>query len=413
MTFNKTRLANGLTVLTYHMPGLESVAINLVAGVGSRYETTEEAGISHFLEHMAFKGTKTRSAQVIAEEFDSIGGYFNAYTGREHTVYCAKLLHNNLLKALEILADIIQNSIFAREDIEKEYRVILQEIAATYDNPDDIAYEVLYDTAYSNQPFGRSILGTQDTIAGFNTKSFHDYLHKHYNADNLYLSIAGKVDHEEAVKFADRLFVDLNNNKKRQFAPAKYIGGYKNIVKDLEQTTVLLGFESTSYLNIDQFYHAQLLGMILGGGISSRLFQQIRENLGLAYTVGSYNSSYYDSGLFNIFAATGHENVNKLLDNINIEIKKIVEKVNEAELDRAKEQAKAGIYMSQEKSGYKSEEIGKNFAIFGKYFPVEEIITRITATTSQDIRNTAENIFAKTSTLSIVGAEIEKPGFWK
>lgn len=403
MTFNSSKLANGLTILTYNMPNVNSVAINLIVNVGSRYEEADEIGISHFLEHMAFKGTKTRSAKQIAEEFDAIGGNFNAYTGYEQTIYYAKILYENCYKALEILADIIQNSVFSSSEIAKEYQVILQEIAHTQDNPDELIYEKFYESAYSNQALGRPILGNAESLAKFNSDSFNNYIDKYYHAENIYLSIAGNISHEQAVQYAENLFSSLKNKPRKTFDKAFYTGGHSFITKELEQTTLLLGFESVPYLNIEQLYHAQLLSLILGCGMSSRLFQQIRENQGLAYSIGSYNSSYYDSGIFNIYASTNHDNLTLLTAELVKQIKKISIDLKESEIVRAKIQLKTSIYMAQEKSSYKSEEIGKNFAIFGKYLPIEQIITHIMNITGQDIINIALKIFATKPTLSIIG----------
>lgn len=403
MTFNSSKLNNGLTVVTYHMPNVNSVAINVIVNVGSRYEQSSEIGISHFLEHMAFKGTTTRSAKQIAEEFDSIGGHFNAYTSHEQTVYYSKILNENCYKALEILADIIQNSVFSKEEIAKEYQVILQEIAHVQDNPDELIHEKFYSSAYENQALGRSILGTHDSLAKFDREHFSNYVDKHYNAENIYLSVAGNISHEQVVEFAKKLFCSLKNKQNSHFEKVRYTGGHSFITKDLEQTTLVLGFESVPYFNIQQLYHTQVLSLILGNGMSSRLFQQIREKLGLVYSIGSYNSSYCDSGIFGIYASTNHDKLPFLAEQLVNEIKKISTDIKDSEIDRAKIQLKTSIYMAQEKSSYKSEEIGKNFAVFGKYIPTEQIIEHIMNITKQDIINIANKIFVTKPTLSIIG----------
>jgi predicted Zn-dependent peptidase len=405
MAFLASKLQNGLTILTYRMPNVNSIAMNLIAKVGSRCEDSAEVGMSHFLEHMAFKGTKTRSARKIAEEFDSIGGQFNAYTGYEQTIYYAKVLNDNFEKGLEILADIIQNSVFSAVDIEKEYKVILQEIAQVQDNPDDLVYEEFTKLAYKDQPLGRSILGDQNTLSKFNSDSFAKYLNKYYNAENIYLSIAGNVDHDHVVATASNLFTSLQNKDNEIFVPAEYVGGYNFITKDLEQTTLALGFESIPYTKVEQFYHAQILSLIFGGGVSSRLFQHIREDLGLAYSVGSYNSAYYDSGLFSIHASTSHNNVDLLMKGLLNEIKKVTDHISDSELDRAKAQIKASIYMAEERSSYKSEIVGRNFTNFSKYISVEEVIEYIMNTNKSDILNVGHKIFSAKPTLSIVGVD--------
>ncbi|MDR0296889.1 MAG: insulinase family protein [Rickettsia sp.] len=403
MTFNSSKLNNGLTVVTYHMPNINFVAINLIVNVDSRYEQPSEIGISHFLEHMAFKGTTTRTAKQIAEEFDSIGGQFNAYTGHEQTVYYSKILSEECYTALEILADIIQNSVFSEEEIAKEYQVILQEIACVQDNPDELIHEKFYSSAYENQALGRSILGTYDSLAKFAQEHFSNYIDKHYNAGNIYLSVAGNIEHQKVVEFAEKLFCSLKDKPNNHFEKARYMGGHSFITKALEQTTLVLGFESVPYFNIQQLYHTQALSLILGNGMSSRLFQQIRENLGLAYSIGSYNSSHYDSGIFGIYVSTSHDKLPFLAEQLVSEINKISIDIKDSEIDRAKIQLKTSIYIAQEDSSYKSEEIGKNFAVFGKYLPIEETIEYIMNITSRDIINIANKIFISKPTLSIIG----------
>jgi predicted Zn-dependent peptidase len=407
MSFQNSKLSNGINVVTFNMPNINSVSINVIVKVGSRYETLEESGISHFLEHMAFKGTASRSAENIAEEFDIMGGHFNAYTSREQTVYYTKVLRENFEKALHILADILQNSLFTEKDIKKELSVIMQEIAGVNDNPDDLVYEKFYSLAFSNQPIGRSILGKASNLKKFNKESFTNFMAKHYTTDNIYIAVAGNASHHDVLKLAEKHFIQFPKPATQTFISSEYIGGFEHTPKTLEQTSVALGFKSVSYANILEFYSAQILSVILGGGLSSRLFQQIREKLGLAYSVGSFNSSYYDNGIFSIYAATDHKNVKKLLDNLGVEIKKIQEYISEEELQRAKSQIKTNILMAEERSEYKSEEIGKNFALFGKYFPTEEVLDLIAKTTTAHLTTSAQKIFASNPTLSIVG-EIPK-----
>ncbi|GAB4165211.1 MAG: pitrilysin family protein [Rickettsiaceae bacterium] len=404
MSFQQSKTSNGLNVVTYEMPHVNSVAINIIVKVGSRYEAPEEAGISHFLEHMAFKGTSNRTALQIAQEFDSIGGHFNAYTSRENTVYYAKVLSQHSRQALEILADILQNSLFSADEITREFGVISQEIAEVSDNPDDLVYEKFYSLAYAGHPLGRSILGTVDSISKFGTASFQNYIHKHYTTDNIVVSVAGKINHNQAVKMVEELFSLLPANGRRsEYLKAEYVGGYQLVEKELEQTTIALGFEGVSYSNIELFYHAQILSIIFGGGLSSRLFQRIREELGLAYSVGSFLNSYSDSGVFSIYAATEHSKVDSLLRNINAEINKICENISESELIRAKSQVESNIYMAEEKPEYKSEEVGKNFSLFGQYFAAEEVMSIVSSTTVLDLLRTTEGLFASKPTLAIVG----------
>ncbi|MEA0970081.1 M16 family peptidase [Candidatus Megaera venefica] len=404
MSFLQSKTSNGINVVTYSMEHVNSVTINVLVKVGSRYESEQESGISHFLEHMAFKGTSNRTATEIAIEFDTIGGHFNAYTSRENTVYYTKVLSQHTKQAMTILADILQNSVFSSDEITKEFNVISQEIAEVKDNPDDLVYEKFYKLAYPNQPLGRSILGTVENIAKFDKPAFTSYMSKHYTANNIVISIAGKINHDAAVHLVEQLFSSFSESEKRSCMTAQYKGGIEIIEKDLEQTTIALGFEGVSYSNIETFYHAQILSIIFGGGLSSRLFQKIREELGLAYSIGSWLNSYSDSGIFSIHAATDHSNVESVLDNINNEIDKIRISISEEELIRAKSQIESNIYMAEERPEYKSEEIGKNFSIFGKYFTVKEVMKIINSTQNNDLVKSAEKIFSSQPTLSIIGS---------
>ncbi len=411
MTFNSNKLSNGLNIVTYSMPHVNSVSINIIVKVGSRYESLEESGISHFLEHMAFKGTKTKSAVEIAKEFDNIGGYFNAYISKENTVYYTKILSKHTRQALGILADILQNSVFSEKDIKKELSVISQEIAGVKDCPDDLVFENFYELAYQNHPLGRSILGTYDNIAKFDKSAFQSYMNKHYSTENIYISMAGNIDHSDAIKMAEDLFTSFSKNSTRTKETAKYSGGFRVIPKHLEQTTIALGFESVSYQNLEEFYYAQILSIILGGGLSSRLFQTVRENLGLAYSIGSGINAFYDSGIFSIYAASDHKNVPLMIEKIIEEIHKIKLSITQEELTRAKSQIESSIYMAEEKSEYKSEEIGKNFALFGKYFPAKEVIHIINSTQIKNLEQSAIKIFQSKPTLSVVGDNLNNFNF--
>lgn len=397
-----TRLKTGLTIITYNMPDIKSVSINLIVTAGSRHENERNNGISHFLEHMAFKGTDTRTARDIAEEFDAIGGQFNAYTSKERTVYYSKVLSENTETAMEIIADILQNSLYASDDIRKEYDVICQEIAQTLDSPDDLAYEALYEVAFKNQSFGRSILGTAENIKKFDTESFRTHVHEHYHSENMFLSLAGGVDHDKIVAMAERLF-DIKERTKITAPDATYTGGKSIIVKpNLEHSTIIMAYASVPYMDKKRFYQAQILSLILGGGMSSRLFQKIREDMGLSYSVGAYNSSYADVGLFSLYAGTSHENLAKVKTLLLEEAEKITANVTTKELERAKAQIKASIIMAEEKPSYKSEEIGKSYSIFGEYEGPEQTIEYVNNTSEKDVMEIAEDIFKSDMSISVV-----------
>lgn len=406
MTFKHSTLSNGLNIVTYEMRYVNSVAINIIVNVGSRYENLSQSGMAHFLEHMAFKGTTRRSYMDIAREFDAIGGYFNAYTSREHTVYYAKSLHNNFPKALDILADILQNSIFDEKEIQKELAVITQEIAEVQDNPDELVHEKLFQIAYPDQALGRSVVGTFEQIKDFSKQDFQDYIKQYYSANNITISMAGKISHDEAVIYSEQLFTNLpSHNTKSTYEKARYVGGAAYIKKDLEQTTIIMGFEAPSYHNIEQFYHAQILSVIFGGGLSSRLFQRIREELALAYSVGSWQHSFSDSGIFGISASCEHNRRQELTNAITEEISKISNCISQEELDRAKSQIETSIHMADEKPEYKSEEIGKNFALFGKFFSSAEVINTVKETSAVDLTSIASSIFSSPGSFAKIGPQ--------
>jgi predicted Zn-dependent peptidase len=412
MSFNHSKTSNGINVVTYSMPYVNSVTVNIIVKVGSRHESEYESGISHFLEHMAFKGTKSRSAKQIAQEFDLIGGNFNAYTSRENTVYHTKILAQHLRRAMDIMADILQNSIFDSEEIQKECQVILQEIAEVQDSPDDLAYEKIFEIAYGNSALGRSILGNNASIAKITQDTLREYVAKHYHAGNIIISFAGKIDHADAASMVEELFASVTQGTGNVASEAVYEGGKKLVEKDLEQTTIVLAYKGASYLEVQDFYYMQLLSVILGGGLSSRLFQKIREELGLAYSVGTWAHSYYDTGLFTIYAATDHQKANKVLELIQDELDKIQSfLIAEQELERAKAQVEANIYMAEERSEYKAEEVGKNFAIFGKYFSTDEIMAIIRAITLDDIRAIANKIFSSEPSIVVVGKNTKDISF--
>ena len=403
--YSNTKLKNGINVVTYNMPHVRSVGINVIVKVGSRFENLSEWGISHFLEHMAFKGTENRSAKDIAEAFDNIGGAFNAYTSREQTVYHTKVLAENTELALEILADILQNSLYREEDVEKEKAVINQEIAQTNDNPDDLAFELLGPVAFGDTPVGRSILGTKESIAKFTPQNLKDYVAKHYNAENIYISAAGCVDHDIFIKLAERLF-SAPSHSAQNCEQAKYYGGCNLLEKDLEQTTFILGFEGYAYSNLKEYYTAQMLSLILGGGNSSRLFQQVRESRGLAYAVGAFMTSYNDTGLFSIYAGTDSSSLQELQSVLLQEVDKIKHDVTDIELQRAEAQMKANIWMAQEKTGYKAEEIGKNYSIFSRFVTPNEVISILNDITKDNIIKTANKIFTTTPSVTAVGNDL-------
>ena len=402
MNIDLVTLKNGLRIGVDEMSNVETVCIAVFVNTGSRNEEISNNGISHFLEHMAFKGTKTRNAQQIAQEFDDIGGRINAYTSRERTVYYVKILKKDVKFATEFLADILQNSTFDKEELEKERGVILQEIAMTNDTPDDIIFDYFQETAYPNQSLGRSILGSEDNVKSFKQSDLQNYIDKQYNNKNIAITASGNIKKEDFIKYVEDSFVNLANNNINQVESGIYKGGTFKKEKDLEQTNLILGFKGISYLD-DKFYHCQILSSILGGGMSSRLFQEVREKRGLAYSIYAFNYANSDSGSFGIYSATNPAKSNELIKVTLEELNKITNNISDEELDRAKSQLTAGILMSSESNNNRSQKIGSDILIHNRVRPYDEIVKKILDIDKKDVINLAQDIFSSNKTFSAIG----------
>lgn len=388
-----TTLPSGLRVATDEMKDVETVSVGVFVNTGSRHETPEINGISHFLEHMAFKGTKKRNAKQIAEEFEGIGGRINAYTSKEKTVYYAKVLKKHAEFAVEFLADILQNSTFDKVELEKERGVILQEIAMTNDTPDDIVFDYFQETAYPSQALGRSILGPVKNIKKFSREHFSDYIGKQYSYKNMAVVAAGNIKEKDLVKWSQKYFTSLGTNKIKAPQAAKYSGGDFRKEKKLEQINLVMGFKGLSYLD-PNYYAAQILAMILGGGMSSRLFQEVREQRGLAYSIYAFNHSHFDSGIFGIYAGTTPEKTNELISATSGEIKKICEKISDKELQRVRTQFEAGLLMAKESTSARMQRLGGEILSHDRLIPDQEVMKKVLAVEKSDVTKLAEKIFS-------------------
>ncbi|HET6469067.1 MAG TPA: pitrilysin family protein, partial [Geminicoccaceae bacterium] len=343
-----TTLPNGLRVISETMPRLQTAALGVWVDVGARYETTEVNGVAHLLEHMAFKGTGTRSARAIAEEIENVGGSINAYTAREHTAYYARVLAEDVPLAADIVADILQHSTFDPGELEKERHVVLQEIGQVQDTPDDLVFDLFQEAAYPGQAMGRSILGPEAVVGRLPREALIDYMARHYGASRMILAGAGRIEHDRLVELAERLFRDLPATSGSAPEPARYRGSHVlDRRKDLEQVHLCLGVEGLSLTDPD-YYALQVFSTALGGGMSSRLFQEVRENRGLCYSVYSFAASYCDTGLLGIYAGTGGKEVAELIPVVAEETLKLATAPSEEELRRARAQLKAGLLMSLE-----------------------------------------------------------------
>ena len=383
------RLPNGLRVVTEPMPGLHSAAIGVWVTAGGRHERAEQNGIAHFLEHMAFKGTPTRTALRIAEEIEDVGGYINAYTGKEMTAYYARVLSADVELALDLISDIVLHPVFEQGDIEVERGVILQEIGQALDTPDDIIFDWLHEAAFPNQPFGRTILGPSERVAGFGRADLSGFVKEHYGPSQMIVAAAGGIDPDKVLRAAERLFGDLRPRPGLAVMPARYRGTEHREVRDLEQAHVALAFEAPNARS-DAAYAAQLYASALGGGMSSRLFQEIREKRGLCYTIFAQAGAYDDTGMITIYSGTGAEEVGNLSTLIVDELRRAADGFSQAELDRARAQMKAGLLMGLESPTSRAERLARMLAVWDRVPSVEETVARIDAVDLAQLRAVAE-----------------------
>jgi predicted Zn-dependent peptidase len=399
-----SRLSNGLTVITHTMPHLETTSLGIWVGVGSRSETLAENGISHFLEHMSFKGTASRTAQAIAEEIEAVGGELNAATGLETTAYFARVLKGDEGVALEILADILLNSRFSSDELEREREVILQEIAATRDVPDDIAFELMNEAAYPGQALGRTILGPAANVKRFSPADLQQFLKTHYRPGSMVLAAAGAVHHEPLVRHAEALFGGLTSHGIEGEEQARYHGGIRWDHKRFEQSHLVLAFEGPSY-RAQEYFTAQVFSGLFGGGMSSRLFQEAREKRGLCYSIYSSAWGLSDTGLLAVHAATGTETMASLIDVTGTELEDVARRgPSEAELNRAKAQLKAGLLMSLESSSARAEQMARQMLAHGRIVGSDELIRNVDAVSVEDIGRFAQQLIARSPSVAVVGA---------
>jgi predicted Zn-dependent peptidase len=372
---------------------------------GARHEQEDEHGISHLLEHMAFKGTERRSATDIAEEIEAVGGELNAATSLETTAYFARILKGDIGIALDILADILQIPRYAQDELEREREVILQEIAATRDSPDEIAYELLQDAAFPAQAIGRPILGTAESVGRFSAGDLRTFLKANYGASRMVLSAAGKVDHAELVRHAEAQFGAMNGGEGGRFEPARYVGGTRTSAKPFEQSHLVMAFAGPSY-RTREFYTAQVFSGLFGGGMSSRLFQEVRERRGLCYAIYSTCWALADAGLFGIHAATGPEMMGKLIDVVGQQLTRAAaEKPAEAELARSKAQHKAGLLMGLESSSARAEQMARQLLLFDRLIDTAEIVDCIESVSAEAVRDMAAKLFlGSRPSVTVVGA---------
>ncbi|MDW4499466.1 pitrilysin family protein [Sulfitobacter sp. D35] len=394
MTLQQHRLPNGFRIVTERMPSLASASVGVWVTAGARHETPAQNGIAHFLEHMAFKGTARRTALQIAEAIEDVGGYINAYTSREVTAYYARVLETDVPLALDVIADILLNPTLESSEIEIERGVILQEIGQTLDTPDDVIFDWLQEEAYPDQPMGRTILGPAERVTGFGREDLSNFIGEHYGPGQMILAAAGAVDHDQIVKLAEELFGHMPEKPLAEVARARFSGGERRQSRALEQAHFALAFESPGYRD-DQIYTAQIYASALGGGMSSRLFQEIREHRGLCYSIFAQAGAYADTGMTTIYAGTSAEQLPDLAGLTIDEMKRAASDMSPAEIARARAQMKAGLLMGLESPSNRAERLARLVQIWDRVPPLEETVALIDSVTTGDVREFAEQMAAR------------------
>jgi predicted Zn-dependent peptidase len=397
-----TRLPSGLTVVSEKMPRVETVSLGAYVDAGARHETAAENGVSHFLEHMAFKGTAKRDAAGIAREIENVGGHINAYTSRENTAFYCKVLKEDAGLAADIIGDILSHSTCVAEELERERGVILQEIGQANDTPDDIVFDHFQATAYAGQAMGRPVLGTEETIKAMSRDALTGYMRRHYGHRRTVVAAAGAIEHDDLLDLVKTHFADLPEAVPAAAEPAIYTGGEFREDRELDQVHLVLGFPSCSATD-ELHIPTQLLSTLLGGGMSSRLFQEIREKRGLVYSVYSFVSPFADHGVFAVYAGTGEDQAEELVPVALEELRRVQKDVTEDELARAKAQLRASLLMSLESTGSRCEQLARQLQVHGRIIPVEETKAKIAAVTVDQIQAAAARMFRARPTLTALG----------
>lgn len=395
-------LSNGFRIVTENMPGLQSASIGIWVMAGGRHERLEQNGIAHFLEHMAFKGTKRRNSLQIAEAIENVGGYINAYTSREVTAYYARVLEADVPLAIDVISDIVLNPVFDMGEIEIERGVILQEIGQALDTPDDVIFDWLQEQAYPEQPLGRTILGPSERVASFARDDLSKFVGEHYSPDRMILSAAGSVDHSAIVRLAEQLFGHLSAAPEFTQPQASFQSGERHEVKALEQVHFALGFESPGYES-DDIYTAQIFSTAFGGGMSSRLFQEIREKRGLCYTIYAQAGAYAETGMTTIYAGTSAADIDELASLTMDELGRAAGDMSSGEIDRARAQMKAGMLMGLESPSSRAERLARMVSIWGRVPDLDEAVQKIDAVTTQDVRDFTMKLMGGDVALAMYG----------
>jgi predicted Zn-dependent peptidase len=395
-------LPNGLRVVTETMPQLATAALGVWVGAGTRHELAGEQGLAHLLEHMAFKGTRRRNALAIVEEIEQVGGDLNAETSVERTSYYARVLGEDVPLALDILSDIITEPAFDKDELKREKGVVLQEIGACEDSPDEVVFDMFMETAYAGGPVGRRILGTPKTVRAQTPDSMRQFLARHYRAPEMVVAAAGAVEHDQVVEDVARLFASFAPEPAEAPVDGRYMGGDERKVRPLEQAHLVLGFEGASFHSPDH-YTLQVFSNLLGGGMSSRLFQEIREKRGLCYEIYSFHQPFSDTGTFAVYGGTGEDRLGEFMPVLLDCIGETAARPSEAEVERAKAQIKVSLLMGLESSARRAEQMARHVLAFGRVVPREEIVAAIDAITVEEGSRVATSMLQSRPTLTAVG----------
>jgi predicted Zn-dependent peptidase len=414
MNVKISRLSNGLIVATDPMMQLESAAVGVWVNAGARNETAHLMGISHMLEHMAFKGTKRRSARDIAEEMETVGGFLNAYTSREQTAFHARILKADMPLALDILADILTEPTFEPAELERERQVVLQEIAQARDTPDDIIFDYLQTVSYPDQPMGWPILGEENTVSAFRRDDLFAYMRANYRAGGMALVASGAVEHKDMLRLAEAKFAALVPGEPQATLPARYVGGEIHIGGDFDQAHIAYAFPGVS--NVDEdFYLAQVYVTALGGGMSSRLFQEAREKRGLCYSIYAFAHSSKDDGVVGVYTGTGETEAAEIGAVVAGEMASLAETASEEEVARARAQLKSGFLMGLERPSTRAEMIAGHLFTYGRVLSVEEMNEKLEAVDAAAVRRFGAKVMATAApSLATVGpaGKLERYGIF-
>jgi predicted Zn-dependent peptidase len=402
MSVEITKLPNGLTVATDSMPGIGTAAVTVAFAAGARSETQSEHGLAHLLEHMAFKGTTRRTAQRIAEEIEEVGGDLNAATSIEQTSYEARVLKEHVPLGLDILSDILTDPTFPEDELKRERGVILQEIGAAEDDPDDLVYDIGFETAYSGQSIGRPILGTPKSVKALDRDAISGFLGQHYRASRGVVTVAGGIDHADVVKRAEDLFGGLPAEAGPEAAPAVWTGGERRHLRDLEQAHLVLAFPGRALGDKDTLA-LQVFSNLLGGGMSSRLFQEVREKRGLVYSIQAFHWAFSDTGLFGVYAGTGEGDLKELMPVMLDEMADAARTTTEAEVNRAKAQMRMALELARESPASRAERLSRQILVLGRAVAPEEILTRLNAVTVEDVRRVGLAAISSIPALAALG----------